>query len=101
LGWQPSGSHRRRLPEKKKKFITSDTRADMDEHNSYLIEMRGQLNEDDLNEFSPFELKLVRVEAASTTFLVSVDPSGLVGLIRCLHGRGLVLLSLNPEFKNK
>ena len=69
----------------------------MDEHNMYEIELRGQVNEDDLNEFSPIQMRLARAGTGSTTFLVYTDPSGLVGLIRCLHGQGLVLLSLNPK----
>jgi hypothetical protein len=71
--------------------------AIMDEHKTYKIELGGQLSEDDLNEFSPIHMQLVRAEAASTTFLVHTDASGLVGLIRCLHGRGLALHSINPE----
>ena len=69
----------------------------MDEPNSYEIELRGQLSEDDLNEFSPIQMRQVGAGPGSTIFQVRADPSGLVGLIRCLHGRGLVLLSINPK----
>jgi hypothetical protein len=73
----------------------------MDEYQTYLIELRGQLGEQDLNEFSPIQMRLIRSGKASTTFLIQTDPSGLVGLIRCLHGQGFVLLSLNPILKSK
>ena len=69
----------------------------MDEHKTFEIELGGRLSEDDLNEFSPIQMQLVRADADSTTFLVHTDASGLVGLIRCLHGRGLALQSINLE----
>lgn len=71
--------------------------ANKDENQIYKIELRGQLSEDDLNEFSPILMSLIHMDTASTTFQVRTDPSGMVGLIRCLHGRGLVLLSVNTE----
>jgi hypothetical protein len=70
---------------------------------TYQIEVRGQVDENDLNASSPLQMTMVRVDAdeehpnAATLFTICADQSGLIGLIRHLHGRGLVLLSLTRE----
>ncbi|MBN1315964.1 MAG: hypothetical protein JXA42_10865 [Anaerolineales bacterium] len=61
---------------------------------TYHIEVRGQVEENGLNKMSPLEMKVVRADAAATLFQIRTDQSGLVGLIRHLHGRGFVLLSV-------
>ena len=69
----------------------------MDAICTYQIEVRGQVNENDLNAMSPLQMTVVRVDTASMLFTVCTDQSGLIGLIRHLHGRGFVLLSVNCE----
>jgi hypothetical protein len=75
----------------------------MDDICTYQIEVRGQVNENDLNAMSPLQMTVVRVDAdeehpyASMLFTVCTDQSGLIGLLRHLHGRGFVLLSVNCE----
>jgi len=64
---------------------------------TYQIEVRGQVNENDLNAMSPLQMAVVRVDTASMLFTVCTDQSGLIGLIRHLHGRGFVLLSVSSE----
>ena len=64
---------------------------------TYQIEVRGQVDENDLNAMSPLQMTVVRVDKASMLFTVCTDQSGLVGLIRHLHGLGFVLLSLHRE----
>ena len=64
---------------------------------TYLIQLRGQVNESDLNAMSPIQMTVVRVDTASMLFIVCTDQSGLVGLLRHLHGRGFVLLSVHCE----
>jgi hypothetical protein len=61
---------------------------------TYQIELRGQLNENDVNAMSPFQMTIVRANMASTLATVYTDQSGLIGLIRHLHGKGFVLLSI-------
>jgi hypothetical protein len=61
---------------------------------TYQIELRGQLNENDVNAMSPFQMTIVRANTASTSATVYTDQSGLIGLIRHLHGKGFVLLSI-------
>ena len=69
----------------------------------YQIEVRGQVDESDLNAMGPLQTTVVRADAdeelpnAATLFTIYADQSGLIGLIRHLHGRGLVLLSLTRE----
>ncbi len=69
----------------------------MDDSRTYLIELQGQLNESDLPPTGPLAMRWLHQETGSTTFIVHTDQSGLIGLLRHLHGRGLVLLSLQLE----
>jgi hypothetical protein len=64
---------------------------------TYHIEVRGQVDERDLNAMSPLRMTVVRVDAAATLFTIRADQSGLVGLLRHLHGHGLVLVSVHRE----
>jgi hypothetical protein len=60
----------------------------------YQIEVRGRMDETDLNATSPLQITIVSVETTATEFTVDTDQSGLIGLIRHLHGRGISLLSI-------
>lgn len=64
---------------------------------TYHIEVRGQVDERDLNAMSPLRMAVVRADAAATLFTIRADQAGLVGLLRHLHGHGLVLLSVYCE----
>ena len=64
---------------------------------TYLIQLRDQVNENDLNAMSPIQMTVVRVDTAATLFTICADQSGLIGLLRHLHGRGFVLLSVHCE----
>jgi hypothetical protein len=63
----------------------------------YRIKVRGQVDESDLNAMSPLRTTVVRTDAADTLFTIHADQSGLIGLLRHLHGRGIVLLSVIRE----
>lgn len=69
----------------------------MDDICTYQIEVRGQMDENDLNAMSPIQMTVVWADAASMRFTIHTDQSGLIGLIRHLHGRRLALLSVNCE----
>lgn len=75
----------------------------MQEPKFYQIKVQGQVDESELNAMSPIQTIVVRVDAdeehpyAATLFTIYADQSGLVGLVRHLHGRGLVLLSITRE----
>jgi len=63
----------------------------------YQIEVRGQVEENALNAMSPLQTTVVRADAAATLFAIQADQSGLIGLMRHLHGWGFVLLSVHRE----
>lgn len=69
----------------------------MGDVHTYRIEVRGQVDESDLNAASPHEVTVVRAGPSATLLTICADQSALVGLIRHLHGRGFVLLSVNCE----
>ncbi len=73
------------------------SREKMDELFTYHIEIQGKADENDLNAVSPLQLTILRSEPKLTLFTICTDQSGLVGLLRHLHGRGLVLLSVHRE----
>ncbi|MDY6878479.1 MAG: hypothetical protein SWK90_20055 [Chloroflexota bacterium] len=64
---------------------------------TYLIRLRGQVDESDLNAMSPIQMTVVRADTVATLFTIHTDQSGLIGLLRHLHGHGFVLLSVNRE----
>ena len=68
---------------------------DLNDIRIYQIEIQGRADEDDLNAIVPLHMTVIQGDAQSTLFLVRTDQSGLVGLLRTLHGRGLVLLSVH------
>ena len=69
----------------------------MHEFCTYQIEVRGQADGNDLNAASPLQVTIVRIDTTATLFTIYADQSGLVGLMRHLHGRGFVLLSVHRE----
>ena len=63
----------------------------------YQIEIEGQVDEKSFNTTSPLQMSVIQVDEDSTIFTVHTDQSGLIGLMRHLHGRGFVFLSLRRE----
>jgi hypothetical protein len=64
---------------------------------TYHIEVRGQVDGGSLNASSPLQMTVEREDTARTLFTICADQSGLIGLMRHLHGRGFVLLSVIRE----
>lgn len=64
---------------------------------TYKIRMQGKVEEEDINPTSPMRLTLEQVGETSTSVTLLTDQSGLIGLIRHLHGLGLVLLSIDSH----
>jgi hypothetical protein len=64
---------------------------------AYLIQLRGQVDEDEINAMSPLQMTVKQMDAASTLLIVSTDQSGLIGLMRHLHSLGFVFLSVKCE----
>ena len=73
----------------------------MDDVAAYLIELRGRVDEADLNALSPLKMKVLRGEGgedqpyASMRLSVRTDQSGVIGVLRHLHGMGIVFLSVS------
>ena len=64
---------------------------------TYQIEVCGQVDESAFNATSPLQMTVVRMNPATTLLATCTDQSGLIGLIRHLHGHGFVLLSVTCE----
>ncbi len=67
----------------------------MENLSTYFIRVRGQVEEEDINAASPLRLTVKQVEDAIALITVQTDQSGMIGLIRHLHGLGLLILSVN------
>ena len=65
--------------------------------NIYKITIRGQVDVNELNPTSPHQMSLIYVNPTKTMVTVCTDQSGLIGLLRHLHGLGLELLSFKCE----
>ena len=64
---------------------------------TYKILVRGYVDAGDINLTSPLYLDVDQTGGNETLLSVSTDQAGLVGLIRHLHGLGLVLLSVSSS----
>ncbi len=62
---------------------------------TYQIHLCGAVDEDIFNAKSPLQVKVTQAEPEATLFTVSADQSGLIGLMRHLHGQGFVLLTVH------
>ena len=61
---------------------------------TYLLKLRGQVNEGEVNIISPIQMKVKQVDAEGTLLTLYTDQSGLVGLMSYFHGLGFTFLSL-------
>ncbi len=73
----------------------------MDDICTYQIMVRGQVGEEEVNAQSPLQLTVEPAGPASSLITIRADQSGLIGLLRHLHGLGFVLLSIQREFNNR
>jgi hypothetical protein len=62
---------------------------------TYHIQLRGQVDEGEINAMSPLQMTVQRADTTATLFTVRTDQSGLIGLMRHLHGLGFVLVSVS------
>lgn len=65
----------------------------MNDDKTYIIELEGHFSHDELNAGSPIEM-VISQTGVTTRCVVHTDQSGLIGLLRHLHARGLCLLSV-------
>jgi hypothetical protein len=67
----------------------------------YTIRLRGQISENEINALVPLRLEDAgQAETGATCFTLCTDQSGLIGLMRSLHGLGFVLLAVSREEDN-
>ena len=64
---------------------------------AYHIQIRGVVDEAEINAMSPLEMQVVAVETAVSTLIIHTDQSGLIGLLCHLHSQGFELLSMNRQ----
>lgn len=64
---------------------------------TYTLTIFGELDADFASTFCPPETTLVQDGKTITLANLAVDQSGLLGILRSLHNRGCVLLSLFIE----
>jgi menaquinone-dependent protoporphyrinogen oxidase len=69
----------------------------MDDVCTYQIQVRGRVDLADLNAGSPVQMQAAGAEATATRLAVETDQSGLIGLIRHLNGRGVLITAVNSD----
>ncbi len=67
----------------------------MEEFLEYRIQIQGKFDRDDLNRNSPVNLFLGEGSGSDSYIEVTTDQSGLIGVLRYLHQRGIVIRSMN------
>ena len=73
----------------------------MNEVYTYQIELQGQDEDTDLNATSPLHMSVVQAAKTASRLSARPDQSGLIGLIRHLHARGYVIMSINSDRPSK
>ncbi len=63
----------------------------------YRVQVAGRVDEHEVNTSGPLEMKVESVDADSTWLSIHTDQSGLIGLVRHLHGLGFVLRCVERE----
>jgi hypothetical protein len=71
----------------------------MNDMQTYAILLRGRIDLGEIGPASPLRMKVMGLEGENTKFEVRTDQSGIIGLLRYLHGRGVVILSMNCKPK--
>ena len=69
----------------------------MSDTQTYRIQLSDQINVAEINATSPLAMIQIQVDKEKTAFIIRADQSGLIGLLRHLHARGLVFLSIIRE----
>ncbi len=72
-------------------------RLTMNQACTYRILIEGQVAQDEINAMSPLQMTLEQSDTAATLLSVRTDQSGLIGLLRYLHARGLALFAVQRE----
>jgi hypothetical protein len=62
---------------------------------TYTIQLRGQVNEGEINAFGPLQMTVEKAGVEATWFTIHTDQSGLIGLMCHLHGLGFIFQSMD------
>ena len=73
----------------------------MDDVCNYQVIIRGHVDEAEVNAQSPLQLAVEQAGPDSALITFQTDQSGLIGLLRHLHGLGFVLLSVKQSLPEK
>lgn len=71
----------------------------IDDIHTYIIKVRGSVDQDDVNAASPVTLTVDCADESATILSACTDQSGLIGILRHLHGMGFVLISIHIDDK--
>lgn len=73
----------------------------MPDQQTYLIQLRGSVDADELNVRAPLRISKVRLDSTLTLISASTDQADLIGLLRHLHGLGFQFQSIMCEFNHQ
>lgn len=80
-----------------------NTQPILDKSTRYRVELRGQVDLDWLKSFAE-NVEVISIETAQqddiTVLIVKDDQSGIVGLLRRLHGMGITILNVKIVLEN-
>jgi hypothetical protein len=62
---------------------------------TYTLQLYGQVTESEINALGPLQMSVEKTAPNATWFTICTDQSGLVGLLRHLHGLGFTFLSID------
>jgi hypothetical protein len=63
----------------------------------YCVQICDRVDEDRFNATSPQRIKIVQADEEATRFTICADQSGLIGMLRWLHGQGFTIQSVARE----
>ena len=66
----------------------------MNSLSTYAIQIRGQINVEELNPMSPHQMTALESLFSDTLFSIHTDQSGMIGMLAHLNNLGLIILSV-------
>lgn len=66
----------------------------MNSTSTYTLQIRGQVNVNELNPMSPHHMTALESQSMDTLLSIQTDQSGMIGMLVHLHNLGLSILSI-------
>ncbi len=66
----------------------------MDSTSTYTLQIRGQVNVNELNPMSPHQLTALESQSTDSLLSIQTDQSGMIGTVVHLHNLGLTVQSI-------